>query len=202
MTHAVQVVFGLILIFFLPGFLFVQALFPRKRELDKEFDWLYRITLAVGMSIVIVILLGLILGSIPPDEETGKGYFQGSTKGEPYIEISLLSISAILFVIGWYRGAYPFLGRIHPSLARAPPGIKIREGRYDELSVELETLAYEREKLRRRIKKIEKSPKRTKSAKEFYERKMKELEEELKDIEGRIKQLEEKRAEQLSRGEE
>ncbi|PIV69253.1 MAG: hypothetical protein COS08_05015, partial [Euryarchaeota archaeon CG01_land_8_20_14_3_00_38_12] len=50
MINPFQVIFGLLLIFFLPGFTFVKALFPRKEELDEEFGTLYQIVLGIGMS--------------------------------------------------------------------------------------------------------------------------------------------------------
>ena len=43
MLEALRIIFALFLLFFLPGYMLVQALFPRKGELDQDFDWLYRI---------------------------------------------------------------------------------------------------------------------------------------------------------------
>ncbi len=37
----------------------------------------------------------------------------------------MVAITIIFFVTGWYRGAYPWMANVHPSLARAPPGIRI-----------------------------------------------------------------------------
>jgi len=46
-----RILFAIILLF-LPGFLLVQALFPKKNELSEEDDWLYRIVLSCVLSIV------------------------------------------------------------------------------------------------------------------------------------------------------
>ena len=72
------------LVLFLPGYTLIQAMFPRKGELDEEFDVLYRVTLGMAMSICVVILIGFILGNPSlgnaPDwdgiSDGDKGYFQ------------------------------------------------------------------------------------------------------------------------------
>ena len=102
----IRIIATILLIFFIPGFFLVQALFPRRNELDEEYDFLYRVVLGIVLSIVITTLDGFILGSMGINPATGKGYWN-----TPYIFGSLISISVVLFLIGWYRGAYPFLGR-------------------------------------------------------------------------------------------
>lgn len=97
-----RIMFAMVLLLFLPGFLLVQALFPKKNELSEEDDWLYRIVLSVVLSIVIAIILAFIISSLGVNEGTGKGYFTAIN-----ITISLLAISVVLFVIGVMRGAYP-----------------------------------------------------------------------------------------------
>ena len=42
MVNPLQVVFGLLLVMFIPGYTLVQLMFPRRGELDDEFDKLYR----------------------------------------------------------------------------------------------------------------------------------------------------------------
>ncbi|WP_455392278.1 DUF1616 domain-containing protein [[Eubacterium] cellulosolvens] len=101
-----RIIFSIFLLFFLPGFFLVQALFPRKNELDEEYDFMYRVILGIVLSIVITTLDGFILGSMGINPSTGKGYWD-----TPYIFGSLIGISVVLFLIGWYRGAYPLLGR-------------------------------------------------------------------------------------------
>ena len=66
----IQVIVAFLLIFFLPGFMLVQVLFPRKNELDEEDDFLYRIVLGIGLSIVITVLNGPMfqaLAGVMPD---------------------------------------------------------------------------------------------------------------------------------------
>jgi len=102
MINPFQVLLGLLLIFFLPGFTFVKAMFPRKEELDKEYGTLYQIVLGIGMSIVITIIVGIVLGSMPLTND--KGQFT------PVNIILLLSvITILLFIIGVSRGSYPLL---------------------------------------------------------------------------------------------
>ena len=105
-----RVIASILLIFFIPGFFLVQALFPRKNELDEEDDFLYRIALAIALSIIITTFDGFVLGSLGVNPSTGKGYWD-----TPYIFGSLLLISVVLFIIGYYRGAYPLLGRRPPE---------------------------------------------------------------------------------------
>jgi len=116
MLDILQIIGALVLLFFLPGFMVVQALFPRKHELDLDFDWLYRITLGIGLSIVLTILVGFGLNSLGVNEATGKGYV---TAGP--ITLTLVLLTLIIFLIAWFRGAFPIMGRWHPALIRFPP---------------------------------------------------------------------------------
>jgi len=102
MVNPLQVLLALLLIFFLPGFTFVKALFPRKEELDEEFGRLYQIVLGIGMSIVIMILVGIVLGSLPLTN--GRGQFTSTN-----IILLLSVITILLFIIGIFRGSYPLL---------------------------------------------------------------------------------------------
>jgi uncharacterized membrane protein len=102
MVNLFQVIFGLLLIFFLPGFAFISALFPKKEDLDKEFGTLYQIVLGIGMSIVITIITGIFLGVLP--KINGKGQFTA-----PNIILLLSVITILFFIIGVFRDAYPGL---------------------------------------------------------------------------------------------
>ena len=113
----IRVIAGLFLVLFLPGYTLIQALFPRRGELDEEFDTLYRITLGMAMSICVVILLGFVLGNPSlgnaPDwegiSEGEKGYFQtffitfslvASAIGvAPTIKIASINIVIIFFIV-------------------------------------------------------------------------------------------------------
>lgn len=193
---ALQLILGTLFIFFLPGFALVNAIFPRKGDLDKEFDMLYRITLGIGMSIVIVILVGFFLGSIPVEFDE-KGYFDG-----PYIWTALLSITAVSFIIGWYRGAYQWMGWIHPSLERPePPKPKPKGFEYhDEKDIlhEMQKLSRKRQQLKYRIKEAKsKSRSSAKSIREHYELEIKRAKDELKELDERLKELEVLRAQEI-----
>src|SRR6059036_1306927 len=50
-----RVIGALVLLFFLPGFLLINALYPRKGELDREYDALYRVTLWIVLSIAVTV---------------------------------------------------------------------------------------------------------------------------------------------------
>ena len=58
---ALRVVVGFPFVMFLPGYLFVSALFPRKEEIDA----IERITLSIGLSLCIVVFVGLCLNYTP-----------------------------------------------------------------------------------------------------------------------------------------
>ena len=115
MLDTLRVIGALILIFFLPGLMLVQALFPRQGELDAEFDWLYRGAIAMGLSIVITILVNFGLNSLGVNLDTGMGYV---TAGP--ITLSLILVTLIFFGIAWFRGGLFFMGRLHPKLIRFP----------------------------------------------------------------------------------
>ena len=99
----IRVVAGLLLVLFLPGYTLIQAMFPRRGELDEEFDTLYWVTLGMAMSICVVILIGFVLGNpslgSAPDwggwSDGDKGYFQTS-----FITVSLTTVTLLFFGIG------------------------------------------------------------------------------------------------------
>ena len=111
------------------------------------------------MSICIVIIVGFILGNpalgnAPSwgNSDDDKGYFQTF-----FVTTSLLSLSILFFAAGWYRGAYPWTANIHPSLARAPPGIRIESelavaGKYIPAElIELQGLKHDRDNVKRKL---------------------------------------------------
>ncbi len=95
----------MVAVFFLPGFFLVNALYPRKGELDKDYDMLYRLIMGIVMSVVIVILVGFVLNAFGRDPDTGKGYFRAEL-----IWPIMIFLTVFFFIAGWYRGAYPVLG--------------------------------------------------------------------------------------------
>lgn len=195
-----RIILGILLIFFLPGFMLIKSLFPGSKDLDKEYNMLYVITLGMAMSIVITILSGFVLGSIPPDS-SGIGYFRS-----PFIEINLVVITVILFFVAWYRGGFPIMGKLHPSLLRVPKSEKAQfkkssDERVDELVLEFKELARRRERLKRDIHDSErKMAAQSPAMRDHYKRKLDRQKEELDKVKERIKELEDLRAEELDKG--
>jgi hypothetical protein len=116
MSNPLQVLLGIVIVFFLPGYTLVNVLFPRKGELDPEYDLVYRITLGMGMSVVITILVGFALNAISSAE-------QGYVTAGPLWAL-LLTTTGVFGLLGWLRGAYPLAGYLHPSLYRPPPSFR------------------------------------------------------------------------------
>jgi hypothetical protein len=190
MLDLLRIIAALFLLYFLPGFMFVQAMFPRKGELDQDFDWLYRIGLAIGLSIVLTIFVGFGLNSLGVSEETGLGYVSAGP-----IVAALLLLSLIIFAIAWFRGGFPILGRLHPSLMRFPP----RDPRAADIPlIKDKAKRIEHEKLVKQrfmlIKEIDNTEKlvETHSGKQhqYYEQRRETLLSELDEIETQIKVLE------------
>ncbi len=196
MLETLQLVLALLFLFFLPGWTLVNLLFPRKGELDREYDFLYRITLGIVMSVVVTILLGFSLNSLGVDS-SGFGYVTATNTW-----LGLVGITAIFLVAGWWRGAYPLLGRLHPSLVRSPPPDKhsmTAELENDRKTLaKLRELSAEREKLRRRIKDYERRISlHSGDAKEHYTKERNDAKARLKDVDAELKALERSRAEEL-----
>jgi len=197
MQNPIQIIFSLLLILFLPGYLLVKALFPRRTELDADNPTLFSIGLGLGLSVVISILDLVVLALIPYDPETRLGYVRS-----PYIELSLLILCLIFFVVGVVRGGHPWLGWIHPSLYRVPAPFKlprgtskrIRKKREEAILAQFEDYALEREELRKKIKEYEGRTKlRSESSRKYYTEKLEECRARLKELDEKIRFLEEQR---------
>jgi hypothetical protein len=185
-----QAIIALIFVFFLPGFLIVNALFPRKGELDPDYDLLYRITLGIVMSVAIAIFVGFGLNSLGIDPATEMGYFQA-----PYIWAALIILSILFFVIGWYRGAYPFMGKIRPSLYRLPPrdekSTVIYKKEDTQKVLELKELAVKRQRIKKQLAYYEKQLKDYAiDNRDIIEKKVKRVQKELKDMDKKINEIE------------
>ena len=192
-----RVVAALVLTFVLPGLLLVNVLYPRRGELDRDYDFLYRITLGIVLSIMVTVLWGFFLNSLGVEPGTGFGYVR-----TPYIAAGLIGLSLLFFVLGWWRGAYPWMARIHPALARVPkaaPGSLLTEEERDHrVRMKLEELATSRERLRRTIKDYERRMQlHSSDARSHYEQKRDEARAELKRVETELRKLEEERATEL-----
>ena len=197
MFDTVQLVLALVLLFFLPGWTLINIVFPRKGELDREYDVVYRVTLGIVMSIVVTILLGFALNALGVNPATDMGYVTG-----PNLWAGLSVLTVLFFVVGWWRGAYPVLGRLHPKLLRtAPPDRRSMTAdlEHDRTALaKLRELAVEREKLRRRIKDYERRiGLHTGDAKEHYTRERDKAKVRLREIDAELKDLERARAQEL-----
>ncbi len=193
-----QILSALLLTFVLPGLFLVNLLFPRRGELDREYDAVYRITLGIVLSIAVTVLWGFLLNSLGvQNPATGIGYVQA-----PYIAAGLIGLTVAFFVVGWWRGAYPWLGRVHPSLTRmpkaAPDSLLTEEAKDHRTRMKLEDLAAERERLRRTIKDLERRMQlHSADARTHYEEKRDEARADLKRVESELKKLEAERATEL-----
>ena len=190
-----QLLIAFPLVLFFPGWTLVNLLFPRKGELDREYDALYRITLGIVMSIVVLVLLGFALNAASSAE--GLGYFTGTN-----MWVTLTALTLLFFAGGWWRGAYPRLGRLHPALKRPAP--REPTSILGDLDVDRATLerfrelAAEREKWRRAVGDAERRVSvHTGSMREHYEKKRVEAQEELRKVDAALSKLEEERAAEL-----
>jgi len=180
----IQILAGIAIVFFLPGYTFVSLLFPRRGELDPEYDIVYRIALGMGLSIVIAIIVGFALNAISTEET---GYV---TAGPLWL--SLVSVTVLFFVGGWYRGAYPWMGMVHPSLYRNPPPRMVGGMRMPGLSNEHRAtrLVLERE---RWMVEIDRCTKRMDGAadnrKDYYRRRVSEARESIDRINAELETL-------------
>lgn len=170
-----QIIGAVLLMFFLPGFMLVQALFPRKNELDEEHDLLFRVVLGIGMSIVITALDGFVLGSLGVNPATDKGFWDPF-----YITLSLSLITIVLFFIGWYRGSYPSLKKSKKRPESTLQLIDINRENYLKI---MNQLKQKRKMIEKMIIKLENAPpeerKRYEGRKSRLEKKVKKLEDEL-----------------------
>jgi hypothetical protein len=177
--EVLRFLFGILLIFVLPGTMLIKAMFPRKGELDEEYNGLYVITLGMAASVCLTILVGFVLGSMGP-RDSGKGYFDA-----PFIAGSLAGLTIFFFIVAWYRGAFPWLGLLHPSLARFPIPAEAPRGtkRHDQLLAKIEELTKEHDHLKRKVKDLLRRE-RTHGRKmaEQYKERRKEAEKELERV--------------------
>lgn len=192
-----QVIGALVLVFFLPGWLLVNVLYPRRGELDREYDALYRITLGIVLSLAVTVLWSFFLNSLGLQPGLDMGYVT-----KDYIGYGLIGLSLAFFALGWWRGAYPWMARLHPSLARAPKpaatDLFAEETRDAKVRMQLEDLAERRESLRRSIKDAERRMKvQSSDAKAHYEAQRDKARAELKKVEAELKVLEQERATEL-----
>jgi hypothetical protein len=107
----VRFVLATALLVVLPGVLVVNAAFPRSSSQIQGFERTY---LSVALGLLTLILVAVGLGSIPHE---GRGYFQSSATGAPYLELAMLAVCLTLLYIGLVRGAYPGTAARFPRVA-------------------------------------------------------------------------------------
>ena len=100
----------LILIFFLPGFTVIQALFPGRNEMDAWDDWPIRLMLACILSLMLSGVIYILMAMAP-----------GKPLTPANMTLSLLGFSGLFFLIGYLRGGYPFLGGPEAPGVPLPP---------------------------------------------------------------------------------
>jgi len=165
MMNVLQVIAAILMLFFLPGYTLINMLFPRKGELDVEYDQLYRIGLGMGMSIVISILVGYVLG-------------YAALFYSRYIWLALINLTVIFFLIGLWRGGYPTIRRLL--------GYE-EKNKYDRLYMLEDLLKRRKEK----IKKLEELDRLSKLSPrgERYREEMKKLIKEIREMDEKIDRL-------------
>lgn len=193
----IDILMVMVAVFFLPGFFLVNALYPRKGELDKDYDMLYRLIMGIVMSVVIVILVGFVLNAFGTDSDTGKGYFRAEL-----IWPIMIFLTSFFFIAGWYRGAYPVLGKVHKSLMRLPrrdPQSVIVDLKEEKGTVmAFRELSEERENLRKQIKDYERrSRSQTGDMRKRSEKVAVKLQKKLEKVDEELSIMEEKRASEL-----
>ncbi|OGS52014.1 MAG: hypothetical protein A3K75_00135 [Euryarchaeota archaeon RBG_13_61_15] len=184
MSSILQVVAGLAIIFFLPGFMLINMMFPRRGELDPEYDLIYRCALGMGTSVVIAILAGFALNAISTEE-------QGYVTAGPLWTV-LISLTGVFAILGWFRGAYPRLGYIHPVLYRVPThkGEPRTIGNDFAKKRRLESLVIERERLLKDVEKYTERSATSNPQRKLYYRKVAEnTRERISEVNDELKKL-------------
>lgn len=138
--NPLTIVGGLVLLFLAPGFLLLSAIFPARRWFGA-FHVVALPTLSVVASVAILTVVGTVLGMLPGGRD-GMGWFQGSQTGAPILELTLGSLCVLLFLVAWWRGAFPLLGR------SAEPAPFVERGEPEEVT-RLRDLRLEEERLRK-----------------------------------------------------
>ncbi len=160
------VIAAIIVLFFLPGYTFITMLFPKRGELDLEYDQLYRIGLGMGMSIVISILVGFVLGAA--------NLFYAS-----YLWITLINLSIIFYLIGFYRGGYPTIRKLL--------GLE-KEDKYDRL-IYLQELLKERKKLLKKLEEVDRIIRLGSVNREYHEKKRREIINSIRELDEKIEKM-------------
>ena len=139
---------GILLIFLAPGYFLLQALFPGRRYFGP-FHPAALVALSMALSVAITVVVGSILGFLPGEGPGGRGWFQGAQTGAPVLEFTLGGLSLVLFLVAWWRGAFPLLGREAEYESHA------ERGEPEEMTL-LRDLRLEEERLRKEAIRVRK----------------------------------------------
>jgi len=139
MTDVLSGLLSIALIFFLPGFFLVLAIFPKRGALGADFDMLFKIALGIMLSLLISTLTGMLiygvdqLSSAPADVQSQRLW-------------AILGSTSIAFAaISWFRGGI-----------KAPVGIEAPSAdKKEEAEEELIRLTSEKRALLEKIDRLE-----------------------------------------------
>lgn len=137
-----EAIVGVLLIFFVPGYVVTRALFPEWRVRGPG-GWRRLVeigTLSFVLSVVLTVLVGYVLLVSAP------GGFQAYWS-DPVLEIALAAIAGLAAVAAWARGAF----RREPPAAPQPPMPASDEGAW-EVTQELDRLEWEARRLRHQLR--------------------------------------------------
>ena len=148
LPNPVEVVAGLLLVFFLPGYAVSKALFPEWRI--RGSGALRRLIELVTLSFVLSVVLTVVVGYF--ELTWVPGGFQASWT-DPVLEVSLAGIAVVAFVLGLARGAYRTEPPVVPS--HPPPGGE--EGAF-ELTRRLDLLGREGRRIRHALRASQPAP--------------------------------------------
>lgn len=98
--NPVQAVVALALVFVLPGFFLVKAIWPR-HAFSRDYHALTVLFLSVVLSVSVTILATGVLAFLPG------GRFTGAATGAPVIEGTLAGVTLVLASVAVARGAFP-----------------------------------------------------------------------------------------------
>ncbi len=132
--------FALVLFFFLPGFVWVRALWPEKRFRGPQGveNVVESLTAGFLLSLAFTILIGFGLGN-------GPGTFQAGPS-DPLLETVLSILTLGGFAVGWLRGGWG-LRVPGPGVVRAAP-----EEDLEEVLVRFEAMEEEERELSRALR--------------------------------------------------
>jgi hypothetical protein len=118
-AEGVRLVLVVGLLIVLPGWLLVNAVFPR-----RTFRGIERAYVVVATGILELMLVATALGFLP--HGSGSGWYSTFATGFPSVELAALAACIVLFWIGLVRGAYPKVQARYPRLVA--PEAKDPEG--------------------------------------------------------------------------